>query len=161
MVDIKKLHPYLQFCIEEYENLYGKLQIISGWRSFEEQLELYRQGREKKDLSYTTDLILGKKLNFLADSGAIYYPKITNATPGTSAHNFGLAIDTVINGKLVAERFNKIIGCECFESGELYNDDNHIQLKGFKLPKYEYRYSLFFNPLGYHFLDNIGALQND
>ncbi|TKH17159.1 peptidase M15 [Bacillus wiedmannii] len=63
------------------ENIFVK--ITSGFRSMEEQAALYGQGRE----SYVYNGI---------DYGNPSKPKVTNAKPGQSNHNFGLAIDFVL-----------------------------------------------------------------
>ncbi|MFD6207469.1 M15 family metallopeptidase [Peribacillus sp. NPDC060253] len=68
--------------LEMVERAYNEgiyVQISAGHRSFEEQAVLYGQGRV---YSYN-----GKDYSNLAK------PKVTNAKPGQSYHNFGLAID--------------------------------------------------------------------
>lgn len=81
---IKKLHPAIR---KEAEALFdkanaalngrAKMRITQGFRTFEEQAALYAQGRTKTGY------------------------KVTNAGPGASYHNYGLAIDFVllIDGK--------------------------------------------------------------
>ena len=72
---IKQLHPSLQESarafINDAEQQGFKLRITSAFRSFAEQQALYDQGRKTP--------------------GEI----VTNAKPGTSFHNYGLAIDVV------------------------------------------------------------------
>lgn len=63
------------------ENIYVK--ITSGFRGMEEQAALYGQGRK-------TYVYNGK------DYGDPTKPKVTNAKPGESTHNIGLAIDFVL-----------------------------------------------------------------
>lgn len=63
------------------ENIY--VLITSGFRGMEEQAALYGQGRE-------TYVYNGK------DYGDPNKPKVTNAKPGQSNHNFGVAIDFVL-----------------------------------------------------------------
>jgi peptidoglycan L-alanyl-D-glutamate endopeptidase CwlK len=72
------------------ENIY--IQITSGYRSMEEQAALYGQGRE----SYIYNGI---------EYGDPSKPIVTNAKPGDSNHNFGLAIDFV----LVSEDGNRAL----------------------------------------------------
>jgi len=81
---IEKLHPSVvsevkQIIDECNTNLKGQAQvrITQGLRTFGEQTRLYSQGRTRP----------GKK--------------VTNAKPGQSIHNYGLAIDIclIINGK--------------------------------------------------------------
>ncbi|MFF2591042.1 peptidoglycan-binding protein [Peribacillus butanolivorans] len=59
------------------------VQISAGYRSMEEQAKLYGQGR----LGYSYK---GKNYSDLSK------PKVTNAQPGQSYHNYGLAIDYII-----------------------------------------------------------------
>jgi hypothetical protein len=66
----------LQWC--EYYNL--RAEISSGYRSMEEQAALYAQGR-------TPDEILQR----VSKRGA--QGTVTDAAPGYSAHNYGLAVD--------------------------------------------------------------------
>jgi peptidoglycan LD-endopeptidase CwlK len=84
---IKLLHPEVrQETLEAYthinNNLFNKkirLRFTHTFRSFEEQNELYKQGRSKL---YDKD---GNKL-----------AKITNAKGGQSIHNYGLAFDIAV-----------------------------------------------------------------
>jgi len=68
---IKNLHPIIQGEVLELVNIANsklapnvQMRIVQGFRTFEEQLELYQKR-----------------------------PKVTNATAGQSIHNYGLAID--------------------------------------------------------------------
>ena len=78
---IWSLHPSIRKDAREFINRAEdegiKLRVVSGKRSFDEQHQLYQQGRTNED------------------------PVVTNATPGMSFHNYGLAIDVVEikNGK--------------------------------------------------------------
>lgn len=81
---IKKLHPFVREevtkIIQECElPLTGraKVRITQGLRTYKEQQDLYDQGRTKP----------GRK--------------VTNAKPGQSVHNYGLAVDIcmIIDGK--------------------------------------------------------------
>jgi hypothetical protein len=89
---IATLHPKIREkakqLIDKAKNEGIDLLITSGYRTYAEQDELYKQGRTKK--------------------GAI----VTNAKGGQSNHNFGLAFDVVpvVNGKLdwKSKEWNKI-----------------------------------------------------
>ena len=77
---ISNLHPLIRedaknFIAAADKKLGKKLRITSGLRTYEEQNELYNQGRTKE----------GKK------RGGV----VTNARGGQSLHNFGLAFDVV------------------------------------------------------------------
>lgn len=63
--------------------------VTSGHRSLEDQAKLFGQGR-------TVAQVLSKGLP--ADTAAPHLPKVTNALPSQSAHNYGLAIDVVLDG---------------------------------------------------------------
>jgi len=77
------VHPQIkEYTIELLTRCYNEgilVQISSGYRSDVDQAYIYGQGRP----SYTWN---GKKYGF---SGSI----VSNAQPGTSVHNYGLAID--------------------------------------------------------------------
>jgi D-alanyl-D-alanine carboxypeptidase len=66
----------IQWC--DLNNL--SVQIASGYRSLEEQAELYAEGR-------TADQI-ANRVSLHGTGGSV-----TDAPPGTSAHNYGLAVD--------------------------------------------------------------------
>lgn len=72
-----KIRPYAQQLINEAYRQGIKLRITSGTRSYAEQAALYAKGRTAPG------------------------PIVTNAKPGYSFHNFGLALDVVpmVNGK--------------------------------------------------------------
>jgi len=61
-----------------YYNLEGS--IVSGLRSLQEQAGLYAQGRTQSEI-----------LNRVSKRGA--GGSVTDAPPGSSAHNYGLAVD--------------------------------------------------------------------
>lgn len=85
---IKNLHPeaigvFQRFMDEIEENFNTSFRVVQGYRTFEEQDELYAQGRSKP--------------------GA----KVTNAKGGQSYHCYGLAIDIVeLKGKEVNWNFD-------------------------------------------------------
>lgn len=93
--EIKDLYPSFQPLVTKFLDETNKLTtpwktfITDGFRSFEEQTELYAQGRTKA----------GKT--------------VTNAKAGESWHNFGLAIDVAFqkDGKLSYDQklYNKIV----------------------------------------------------
>ncbi|AQX06870.1 peptidoglycan L-alanyl-D-glutamate endopeptidase [Elizabethkingia meningoseptica] len=87
LANIEKLHPMIR---EEVKQIIkecdtaltgrAKIRITQGFRTFQEQAKLYAQGRT----------LPGKK--------------VTNARPGQSIHNYGLAVDMclVIDGKTIS-----------------------------------------------------------
>ena len=79
------------------------IQISAGYRSMEEQAALYGQSRF---YSYK-----GKDYSNLAK------PKVTDAKPGQSFHNFGLAVDYFLvteDGKTALWTVNTIVEtCSC------------------------------------------------
>lgn len=81
------IHPVVkESALEMVKRAYQEgilVQISAGYRSMEEQAKLYGQGR----LGYIYD---GKNYSDLSK------PRVTNAMPGQSYHNYGLAIDYVI-----------------------------------------------------------------
>lgn len=87
---IKKLHPKLRDKVSSFINeLSGigiKYRVYSGFRSFDEQAALYGKGRTVLEL---TSVGVDSKYAKPTET------KVTNAKPGTSYHNYGLAIDGV------------------------------------------------------------------
>ncbi|GAB6255117.1 MULTISPECIES: peptidoglycan-binding protein [Peribacillus] len=81
------IHPVVkESALEMVKRAYQEgifVQISAGYRSMDEQAKLYGQGR----LGYFYD---GKNYSDLSK------PRVTNAKPGQSYHNFGLAIDYFI-----------------------------------------------------------------
>ncbi|MDM5284320.1 peptidoglycan-binding protein [Peribacillus frigoritolerans] len=81
------IHPVVkESALEMVKRAYQEgifVQISAGYRSMEEQAKLYGQGR----LGYIYD---GKNYSVLSK------PRVTNAMPGQSYHNYGLAIDYFI-----------------------------------------------------------------
>ncbi|MGG0412053.1 peptidoglycan-binding protein [Peribacillus simplex] len=81
------IHPVVkESALEMVRRAYQEgifVQISAGYRSMEEQAKLYGQGR----LGYIYD---GKNYSDLSK------PRVTNAMPGQSYHNYGLAIDYFI-----------------------------------------------------------------
>jgi len=64
-----------------YANSYGLSgSVVSGYRSFREQVELYQKGRSTSEV-----------INRVAKHGA--GGTVTDAYAGESAHNYGLAVD--------------------------------------------------------------------
>lgn len=154
------LDSRLKKAIEMYEQKYGKLSIVADYRDFNEQLKLFNIGRDIQEYYIEKKLLKGKRLQRLADSGKIEYPRVTNATPGTSPHNFGMAIDVLKDGDIITDRLNQVYGENIFVNGRKWGDVNHIEIVDFKLPKYEYRWSKYFSPKGYEKLKKMGALND-
>lgn len=87
---IKTLHPKIRAAAIKFLNDAAKagikIRVTSGLRTYEEQGKLYAQGRTQQEL------------NNMGYSYLIAQPqllKVTNAAPGYSLHNFGLALDVV------------------------------------------------------------------
>lgn len=70
-------------------------------RSPQEQARLFCQSRLKETIEAKArelDVIYGRKdyAKLLRDTGMVVGPKVTNAGPGQSLHQYGLAIDCVV-----------------------------------------------------------------
>lgn len=97
---IGKLHPKIRQRTTDFINDLSKqgikFRIYSGFRSFDEQAALYGKGRTEADL-----ITAGVDKKY-AKPGE---KKVTNAKPGTSFHNYGLAFDGVeiVNGNAIWE----------------------------------------------------------
>ena len=90
------LDSRLSYCINQLEKTGYKIEFVGelwGYRSFDEQLALFKIGRENECIEIETKIPFGSRLLRLADSGNIKVGTVTNATPCTSAHNFGMAVD--------------------------------------------------------------------
>ena len=87
---IGDVHPSLkEYAIELIRRCYKEgilVQLSSGYRSFIDQAYIYGQGR----YSYK---FKGKEYGRLKDANGKTLPIISNAEPGESIHNYGLAID--------------------------------------------------------------------
>lgn len=97
---ISKLHPKIRQRTTEFVNDLSKqgikFRLYSGFRSFEEQAELYGKGRTQQEL-----ITAGVDAKYSQPSEK----RVTNAKPGTSFHNYGLAFDGVeiVNGNAIWE----------------------------------------------------------
>ena len=84
------VHPSLkEYAIELIKRCYKegiRVQISSGYRSFTDQAFIYGQGR----YSYK---FKGKEYGRLKDGNGKVLSIVSNAEPGESIHNYGLAID--------------------------------------------------------------------
>lgn len=96
----------------EYYNL--QVSITSGYRSFEEQAALFAQGRTRSEI-----------INQVRKRGA--GGSVTDAPPGQSAHNYGLAVD--LDGPHLAYAMDlaRQIGF-----GLVSWDPNHIEWPGWQ-----------------------------
>ena len=76
------------------------LLIYCTLRTFAEQAMLWRRGRTKEQIVDTAELLEKTYLRadlakVLIDVGPQYGTKVTNAAPGFSLHNYGMAFDAV------------------------------------------------------------------
>jgi len=75
------------------------LLIYCTLRPLEEQAKLYRQSRARKTIKDKVDSLRARGFGFLAEIlervGPQSGPHVTNAAPGESFHNYGLAFDAV------------------------------------------------------------------
>jgi len=87
---IGNVHPCLkEYAVELIKRCYKegiRVQLSSGYRSPVDQAYIYGQGRS----SYIYN---GKQYGRMKDGNGKQFPIISNAKPGTSIHNYGLAID--------------------------------------------------------------------
>lgn len=97
-----KLQEFVQACADNGHDLL----VYCGYRSLEEQARLYRQGRTALAIGQKIDKLRAAGFGFLGDIIAGVGPQkgdkvVTDAAPGESFHNYGMAIDAVllINGK--------------------------------------------------------------
>ena len=100
----------LAYCA--YYSLEG--QIVSGRRSNQEQAALYAQGRTQDEINRQVSKSLG---------GLV----VTNAPPGSSAHNYGMAIDVEGRDQALILQLARAIGFEL-----VTGDPAHIQWPGWR-----------------------------
>lgn len=110
-----RVRPYGRALVQRAAGTGITVKLISGLRSYEEQAELYAKGRTKPG------------------------PKVTNAPPGYSNHNFGIAFDIGVfaGTKYLAESpLYKTIGALGTELGlewggnwKTIKDQPHFQLR--------------------------------
>jgi peptidoglycan L-alanyl-D-glutamate endopeptidase CwlK len=78
-IDISKVYPKLlgkvEIVLDNCHKAGSEYWAISGLRSFEEQAKIYAQGRDANGKVIDAKLV------------------VSNAPPGSSLHNFGLAVD--------------------------------------------------------------------
>jgi peptidoglycan L-alanyl-D-glutamate endopeptidase CwlK len=119
---LKGVHPLLAGKIREMSDLLGQqgitIRVTQGLRTWDEQEQLYAQGRSLP--------------------GSI----VTNAPPGSSYHNFGLAVDVVpmtplgpdwdvthpVWGQIV--QTGRSVGLEAGATWRTFKDYPHFQLTG-------------------------------
>lgn len=115
---LDKLHPIVAAKASQFLYMAEKngirLRVVSGYRSYQDQADLYAQGR--------------------TETGNI----VTNAKPGYSYHNFGLAIDVVEikNGQALWEnpswpliaKIGKEMGFEWGGDWSSFKDKPHFQM---------------------------------
>lgn len=110
---IKEVKEKAIFVKEYCKNEGIDLLIYCTYRSFKEQAKLYRQSRPLRVIENKAKRYREQGLDFLADIllsvGPCFGPHVTNAGPGSSWHNYGMAWDAVplINGKPLWRARNK------------------------------------------------------
>lgn len=135
---IKKLHPKIRESVSSFVNDLNhqgiKYRIYSGLRTFDEQATLYGKGRTEQEL-----IAVGIDPKYSKPSEA----KVTNAKPGSSYHNYGLAIDGVEikDGKAIWNNPNESKIVEAAKKYNLYWGGNFTTLKD----KPHFEYQLFGN----------------
>ena len=77
------------------------LLVHSGCRTLEEQARLYRRSRNSLEVGHKVDQLRMNGFDFLAEALERVGPQAqgpwaTNAAPGESWHNYGMAIDAVL-----------------------------------------------------------------
>ena len=77
------------------------LLVYCGRRTLEEQARLYRRSRNSLEVGHKVDALRSGGFGFLADvlervGPQAQGPWATNAAPGESWHNYGMAIDAVL-----------------------------------------------------------------
>lgn len=103
---------YLQQWVAYY-GLSG--QIVSGYRTLQQQAEEYAKGRTPQEVANHVSKTIGV--------GGV----VTNAPPGYSAHNYGLAVDVEGRDQTAIVRLGRAIGF-----ATVTNDPAHLEWPGWR-----------------------------
>lgn len=140
-ISLKRLslvHPVLAEKIKQLEkNLGWPLGVTQGLRTSEEQLALWSQGRATLVLVN----VLRAKVGWAPITEAVNQARVTNAKPGESYHEYGLAIDVVpVSLDTGAPDWNEAhsVWRDLVSTGEAlgltsgisWKDEPHFQLQG-------------------------------
>lgn len=111
------MHPAFARAVEGWlipwaNHLGYEARIVSGYRSLEEQARLYAKGRTPQEIA--------QRVKKQGRGGAV-----TDAPPGTSAHNFGLAIDVEGRDQQLVIRLARDLGF-----GTVSWDPAHLEWPG-------------------------------
>ena len=160
---ISKLHPRIReevtTIVNNIENSGVGIRIVQGLRTFDEQNNLYAQGRTQAQL----DAVGLKNVKARPD-----LPKVTNARGGESFHNYGLSIDFVLlhadkqvswsqtedldkDGKRDWMEVVEAFGCKGYNWGGFWKSPDY--------PHFEKSYGLTFQQL--LALKNAGTVDKD
>lgn len=147
MADTSKLHPNFKGPFEKvlrsFLNVTGhRLIVTSTIRTLEEQARLYRQGVSTDAVNLKAQGLRNRGYNELADILIAVGPvptsnKVTNAGPGESWHNWGMAADVVpiVNGHAVWDsesplwgQYGSLVKMNGLYWGDSFGDLPHCQL---------------------------------
>lgn len=143
-----RLHPEFEKIVVKFQEECDKqnfdITIYCGRRTFEEQAKLYGKGRRSNQIEYASLAYVNPKIKrrFLDACKSDLSSKIvTNAIPGKSFHNYGLAIDMApleSNGKidwntknpawLRAGLIGESVGCEWAGHWTTFREFPHLQI---------------------------------
>lgn len=156
MLDFSRLHPTFALLanqvVKTMEDKGYEVQPYYGFRSLEEQAKLYRQSRPTTMILQKIEELRDKKCEYLAAILEKVGPQktgpwATNALPGQSYHQFGLAMDCLLfkKGKPGVDKdykiyadLSKVLG---MTAGYYFHDVDmgHVQLGSTSVP---YGYSI-------------------
>lgn len=151
---IKKLHPKIRDVATNFVNDLNaqgiKYRIYSGTRTFDEQAKLYGKGRTIQEL-----ISNGVNPTYASPTEK----KVTNAKPGTSYHNYGLAFDGVEikDGVALWNSPNESKIVEAAKKHNLYWGGNFTSFKD----KPHFEYQLFGNISGLLALYNANKVDSN
>ena len=96
-----EVRPIFQAFLDDCKDHGLPMLVHSGLRSLEDQARLYRRSRSPLQIGHKVDELREAGFGFLADKLESVGPQptgpwATNAAPGESWHNYGMAIDAVL-----------------------------------------------------------------
>lgn len=115
---LAQLHPYMadavRYLLEYCDSQGVEVAVVSGFRSMEEQAQLYALGRTSRQIRAHTKL-----------HGT--HGSVTDAPPGYSPHNYGLAVDLESDQLALVKSWARIIGFQTVSW-----DAPHIEYPGWR-----------------------------
>lgn len=143
-VDFTLLDPkFATICttlIQNCANKGIKIVPVSGLRTLQEQAILWRQSRSTETINVQIAIYRNNDCDYMADLlegvGPHEGAHVTNALPGYSWHNWGQALDCVVNIGSYSDYANQacLLGLTAGYNFKSFPDIGHVQLSTYEIP---------------------------